>query len=30
MSVHLWMGSTVYPTGGHGILVFYLRDLVIA
>jgi hypothetical protein len=20
MSVHIWMGSTVYPTGGHGIL----------
>jgi hypothetical protein len=23
--VHLWRGSTVYPTGGHGILVLYLR-----
>ena len=23
--VHLWMGSTMYPIGGHGILVFYLR-----
>jgi hypothetical protein len=22
--VHLSMGSTVYPTGGHGILAFYL------
>jgi hypothetical protein len=25
MIVHLWMGSTVCPTGGHGILVLYLR-----
>jgi hypothetical protein len=25
-----WMGSTMYPTGGHGILVFYLRDLGIS
>jgi hypothetical protein len=24
MSVHLCMGSTMYPTGGHGILVFDL------
>jgi hypothetical protein len=24
-SIHLWMGSTMYPTGGHGILAFYLR-----
>jgi hypothetical protein len=24
MSVNPWMGSTVYPIGGHGILVFYL------
>jgi hypothetical protein len=23
--VHLLMGSTVYPTGGHGVLVFYLE-----
>jgi hypothetical protein len=21
--VHHWMGSTMYPIGGHGILVFY-------
>jgi hypothetical protein len=26
MGVHLWMGSTLYPIGGHGILVFYLRE----
>jgi hypothetical protein len=25
MSVHIWMGSTLYPIGGHEILVFYLR-----
>jgi hypothetical protein len=25
MIVHPWMGSTVYPIGGHGILVLYLR-----
>jgi hypothetical protein len=23
--IHRWMGSTMYPTGGHGILVFYFR-----
>jgi hypothetical protein len=23
--VHLFMGSIVYPTGGHGVLVFYLE-----
>jgi hypothetical protein len=25
MIVHLWMGSTVCPTGGPGILVLYLE-----
>jgi hypothetical protein len=24
MIVHLWMGPTVCPTGGHGILTLYL------